>query len=239
MSDINKGLELYKEGKFEEALAVFNQLMEQDSAPALRIHRARILSRLGKLEEALADFDVLVQLEAYNANYISDRAVVLHLLKRNDEALSELDRALNLDPANPYRYSSRAFLKDRMGDLEGAIADYDTAIEMDPEDAVSYNNKGLVEEKLGYKERSQQSFEKADKLVGYEPKKAENTDPAISGAPKEKSTSTPSQLLNQEANLSNKVSFGGYWNMFGKIINDKNTRSEFFDFIQSKFGKQK
>lgn len=80
MSDINQGISLYKEGKFEEALEVFNQLLANTpNQPIILLHRGRVLSRMGKLELALEDFDLLLKTDQYNADFISDRAVVLQI----------------------------------------------------------------------------------------------------------------------------------------------------------------
>lgn len=225
------GIELYKTGKFEEALQVFNQLITTvEKNPELHLYRGRILSRLGKTKEAILDFDLIIELDPYNTNYISDRAVVLHLLKRNEEALAEFDRAANLDPKNPYRYSSRAYFKDRIGDLNGAIEDYEKTIELDPEDAVAYNNKGLVEEKLGYKERSKKSFSQADDLVGYKPSIPESA-PPTENLKEDKSE--------DQVNEKEKLTAGFYFKTLGSLFSDPKARSDFKKFLKGIFGKSK
>ena len=229
---IETGISYYKEGKFEEALAVFNRLIQEEGTqPAYLHYRARVQSRLGAMEEALIDFDLLLEADAYNTTYISDKAVVLHLLDRNKEAMEGFDQALNLDPNNPYRYSSRAYFRDRIGDLKGAIADYEKAIELDPEDAVAHNNKGIVEEKLGYKEKSQQSFSVADKLSGY--KAPDKTEKKPSPLPQIKEESPNDKL----PPISNKksLSISTYFKILGSIFTDKKTRGEFKSFIKKKF----
>jgi tetratricopeptide (TPR) repeat protein len=232
--DFNLGLKLYQEGKFDEALEIFNKLIVQKFGKVeYHLYRGRILTRLRKNEQALADFDLLVSLEPYNTDFISDRGVVLHLMGRNEEALSELDRAVNLDPKNPYRYSSRAFLKDRIGDFLGSIEDYEKAIELDPEDAVSFNNKGLVEEKLGYKQRATQSFEKADNLVGYTPnKKAENIP-----SPKEKETPQASNSKTESSVKAEKLTAVHFWATMTALVKDSNARKEFKRFLKQIFAR--
>ncbi len=230
--NFEKGIALYQEGKFEEALEIFDTLVAANPDQAnVHLYRARILTRLGKGENALEEFDLLLKLDPYNTDYISDRGVVLHLLGRNEEALGELDRAANLDPKNPYRYSSRAFFKDRVGDLHGAIEDYEKAIALDPEDAVAYNNKGLVEEKLGFKERSKKSFEKSDDLIGYKPQAGENDLPPI-GKAKSTEAAQPVPLPEQE---SGKMSTGHFWNTLRALLVDRKTRQEFGKFLLDLF----
>jgi tetratricopeptide (TPR) repeat protein len=182
----------------------------------------------------LADFDVLVQLEPYNTDYISDRAVVLHLLGRNEEAIAELDRAANLDPNNPYRYSSRAYLKDRIGDLAGAIADYEKAIELDPEDAVSYNNLGLVEEKMGRKEKAQQNFTKADALSGYPPKKEPEQVQISSSTSPEKRTENKTPQTTQTP----KLTASHFISVVKGVFTEGATRKEFLAFLSGIFVKK-
>lgn len=229
MDKFQKGIAYFKEGKFEEALSIFNQIISENSTETeFILYRGRTLSRMGKLSEALEDFDQLVGIEPYNTNFISDRAVVLHLLQRNDEALSELDRALSLDPRNPYRYSSRAFLKDRMGDHKGAIADYEKAIEIDPEDAVAFNNKGLVEEKMGYNDQSKKSFKIADDLVGYQP-----ANPSKSGEGIPEKQEVPFQL--KEGNPEKKITLSSYLSTLANVFNNQSTRKDFFTFLSNKF----
>jgi tetratricopeptide (TPR) repeat protein len=230
MEKFQQGKMLFKEGKFENALAIFNDLIAIDPLRAEYIlYRGRILSRIGRTLEALEDFDQLIALEPLNADFISDRAVVLHMLQRNQESLSELNRALTMEPHNPYRYSSRAFLKDRMGDLKGAIADYEKAIEIDPEDAIAHNNKGMVEEKLGYQDKSRESFKRADDLVGY-------NKPDQSGLGRENQThEIPSELKDQGQTRDEKITLSSYWNTLTDVIKNPDTRADFFKFVSDKF----
>lgn len=239
MSRFDRGLTLFSEGKFEEALQVINGcIAEVKDSTGFYSFRARVLSRLGRFNASLVDFDYLVKLEPYNTNYISDRAVVLHLLQRNQEALGEFDRALNLDPNNPYRYSSRAFLKDRIGDFQGAIEDYEKAIELDPEDAVAYNNKGLVEEKLGYGDFSKKSFEKADELIVRQPKPSAETNQTPShDRGDKKNIGFAGHTMDEQQTQSN-LSVKQYVETLFKVFNNQNTRSEFVAFVKSGFKKK-
>jgi tetratricopeptide (TPR) repeat protein len=228
-----KALTHFKEGKFEESLVIFNNLIaETPNQPEFHLNRGRVLSRLGRTSEALEDFNLIVQLEPYNTNYISDRAVVLHLLKKNEEALAEFDRAVNLDPGNPYRYSSRAYFKDRIGDLTGAIEDYEKTIELDPEDAVAYNNKGLVEEKIGYQAKSKKSFEKADELVGYKSPESKSKD---DGRKDSKSLSA----IPDVPQVKRKMTAAHIWRTIKSIFTDSKTQEEFKNFLKNKFRSEK
>lgn len=234
MESFDKAVRYFKEGEFDQALEMINICLASSGENAgLYSFRARVLSRMGRLEDSLKDFNYLIGIEPYNANYIGDRAVVLHLLNQHEKALSELDRALNLDSKNPYRFSSRAFLKERLGDLKGAIADYERAIDLDPEDAVAYNNKGLVEEQLGYRDKSKQSFNNADELVGYRRQDNDQVESKqdLNGKPDQTESST---FINKEIPKATKLSIRKFIETLGRVFRDKQTRQEFFSFVASK-----
>lgn len=237
--NFEQATELYKEGKFQEALEIYNGLIRKNpNQTQLHLNRGRVLSRLGKTELAIVDFDLIVDFEPYNTDFISDRAVVLHLLKRNEEALVEFDRATNLDPNNPYRYSSRAYFKDRIGDLNGAIQDYDKAIELDPEDAVAYNNRGMVEEKVGYQARAKKSFKLADDLVGYktpEPTGSNDTTSSDSQSSNESKAPLP-KIGNSQIPRKSSMSIGHYWQTFISIFTDSKTREDFANYLKKSIG---
>lgn len=229
VESIEKAIAYYKEGKFNEALFIFDKLVKKDGQnPTLLHYRGRVQSRLGALDLAISDFDKLIALDPFNTTFISDRAVVLHLLKRNQEAMEAFDQALNLDPDNPYRYSSRAYFKDRIGDLTGAIADYEKAIELDPEDAIAYNNKGLVEEKLGYQQKSRKSFSEADRLSGYE-----NRQKTESSHSQEKASSQEPHFIEEDE--AKPMSLGHYFSILTDLFTKKTTREEFKQFLSAKF----
>lgn len=190
--ELEKGVELCRNGAFGEAIDIFNQVLEKAPHNSIALYnRARAYSRLGQIKHCLADFKKLVTIESQNATFIGDYAVALHLNGEDQMAAQEFERALALEPTNPYRYSSRAFFRDRTGDFEGAIADYEKAIELDPEDAIALNNKGLVEEKLGYKDKAKQSFSKSNKLVDYDPEKKTSSTSAASKAAANDPEETP------------------------------------------------
>lgn len=234
--NFEKGVALYKEGDFETALAVFQELSSNEQGnPQFHLFRGRTLTRLGKGAEALADFDVLIELEPYNTDFMSDRGVVLHLLGRNEDAVIELDRAANLDPKNPYRYSSRAYLKDRIGDFLGAIADYEKTIELDPEDAVAFNNLGLVEEKLGRKEKAKDYFQKADSLSGYPPKKEVEVPAEALPNQSQKSKATRPRTNPSKVNLT----AGHFIVVIQGIFTKSAIRKEFSTYVKEFFANKK
>lgn len=175
---VEEGIKACQSDNFEKGVTLFTKALTQNPQDLSALYnRARAYSKLHQLAKALDDFKQLVLLQPTNATFIGDYAVALHLNKNDDEAKIQFDKALALEPENPYRWSSRAFFKDRIGESQSALKDYDKAIELDPEDAIALNNRGLIEEKLGYIEKSKNSFNRSNKLVGYDPDKSQKSAP--------------------------------------------------------------
>ncbi|MBK7129317.1 MAG: tetratricopeptide repeat protein [Crocinitomicaceae bacterium] len=120
---------------------------------------------------AIEHFTLAIQSDQSKVEFYAERAVAYLNIEQFDLSMFDMNRCIELEPINSYRYACRAFLKSRMGDHHGAIADYEHAVKLDPDDAISYNNLGLVQEALGYMQQAQKSYEKSNKLVGYNPKR--------------------------------------------------------------------
>ncbi len=212
-----EGKHLCEKGDFDKAINVFQKGLDLDPANTeLLYNQAKAYFRLKKLEQSLSIFNQLVSQQPSNAELLSELGVLYHHMGDNASALEKLDQAAVLEPQNPFRYSSRAWIKANNRDLEGAIADYEKAIELDPEDSISYNNKGLLEEQLGFKQKSKESFEASNKIIGYQPKiKDEKVEKPKEVPPK------PSEKLTTKS----------YLGTIKSLFTSKEERREFIDFL--------
>lgn len=120
---------------------------------------------------AIEHFTNAISEDPTNVEYYAERAVAYLNTNQFELSMFDMNRCVEMEPGNSYRYSCRAFLKSRMGDSAGAVTDYEMAVKLDPEDAIAYNNLGLAQEQLGYKAKAQQSFERSNQLIGYNPKR--------------------------------------------------------------------
>jgi tetratricopeptide (TPR) repeat protein len=224
---------LCNQEKFQEALDQLDELLSRhEDWLEARYNRAKVHFKLGQFEACIADFDKIIDADASNAHWLSERAVAYLLKGDPQHAIKDLDEAAALEPENPYRYSSRAFVKDRAGDYHGAIADYEKAIALDPEDAIAYNNKGLVEEKIGWKEKAQKSFAKADQ---YDPKRVAHGQPeAKTKAEKEGYKEMPATQISSPSEALKKHTAGAYWAVIRSQLSTRKGWAEFFAFIGDK-----
>lgn len=234
---VEAGIEKCKQGKFEDALSLFNEAEKIGLSESLLYNRSKTFYKLRKLDKAIQDLNQLIEIEPDNSVWYAERAVIHHYRKDKAKALADLDKAADLDPENGFRFASRAFIKDFYGDHQGALEDYVKAIELDPEDAISHNNKGLVEEKLGYKTKAKASFSRADKL---DPIKKDHSNPNLNSTTNQQHSSRPTDNLNVEkpktaGKKKSSMTFEHFIDTLGEVTTSKKGAKSFLNFV---FGKK-
>lgn len=135
-----KGVDLYyKQGKFSDALACFDRVIEMDPGHAKAWKEKGIcLKELGRYEVAIQCFD--------RALSLAPKEISTHYLK--GEALEKLGKT--------------------SGDLsllEEAIRSFDRIIESDPDNINAWNYRGVCFKELRRYEEAKRSFEQAQMLI--------------------------------------------------------------------------
>ncbi len=148
-SSYQRGLKLYKEAKYAEALEAFTQAIAENptNSEAYR-QRGRSRNRLNDPKGALVDYDKAVELDPRNAAAWTDRSTLKRQLKDAAGALDDIDRAVEANPKYANAYNVRGLLRWDAKDYKGALADYDQSASLDPKQGAVFNNRGLVKEKL-------------------------------------------------------------------------------------------
>ena len=94
----NSGVELLDDGRFEEAVAEFDQAIHLDGSSAAAFHnRALAKEYSGNLPEAVEDYTRSIELDPDLALAYANRASVYSKLGEFQNALNDLDQALILD----------------------------------------------------------------------------------------------------------------------------------------------
>jgi Flp pilus assembly protein TadD len=216
-TQIRFGVELISKGEIENALKLFDLMVESNPIDHLAIYYVGLCHlKQDKVATSILHFNRALELAPNTANYLSDRAVAKLRAKDNQGSMSDLDKAVQLEPNNSYRYSLRAFIRNSFGDTEGAIIDYTKAIELDPEDAIALNNLGMAEESQGYKTSAQRRFEQADALSGVK-----------------KRTSDHTIRFKESSTTQNETSEPSYWSTILSVFTDSKQREEFIKFTSS------
>ena len=115
---------------------------------------------------ALADFNKALELDKYDPDAWSARAIVRLQQARYAEAESDLDRAVRLSAKNAGNYINRALARFHQNNLRGAMNDYDLALDIDPNNFIGHYNRGLLRARVGDDNRAIEDF---DFVLSMEP----------------------------------------------------------------------
>jgi len=163
LAALNRGEDLYNEGKYDEAITELNQVirLNSNSIDAYYI-RGNSYSAKGNMDRAIADWETVLRLNPNHpraGTYISivrqiDSQVKAHNHlqkgityfdnKDYDRAMIEYSEAIRLNPNLAQAYYNRGQVYFLKGDWDRAIAEYTQAIRADPDYAKAYNNRGAA-----------------------------------------------------------------------------------------------
>ena len=153
----------YQEGKYQEALAKYDEAIELDpNEVTYRKNKALTLSIQGiklhkecKFREAITKFDKAIELDSnhpeyrkYKALILNDEGGIFHNTSKYNEAIGKLDEAIELDPNNTTYYNNKASaigmqgsILHQNGQYQEAIVKFDEAIKLNPHFQIYYYNK--------------------------------------------------------------------------------------------------
>ena len=152
------------------------------------LEQAKAKVRDNVLEEALELFQLALNENSQGQEALYERGVLYTNLKKYDLALFDFNKLIELEDKNPFFYACRAFIKSGMKDGEGAMLDYQMTIKLDPDDAIAHNNLGLLQEQLSYKSEAEKSFDRSNKILGYNPSRYDAARDTVSKEPVKKDT---------------------------------------------------
>ena len=169
LAHYGKGLALTRQGKYELALASFENAttFNDEFAPAFG-EKSGILGLLGRFKEALIEIDRAIDLEPNNANHYFSKAIALKSLKRIDEAIAAYSKAIEINPRAAF-FNNRGFHYRDKGEIELALADFNQAIDISPNYAEAYYNRGFYYRSKGEMELALADF---NKVIEIDPNNA-------------------------------------------------------------------
>jgi tetratricopeptide (TPR) repeat protein len=148
-----KGVQLAKEEKYDEAIVEFTKAIEIDPKQSLSFsNRANAYTKLKKYDEALADCDKAIALVAESKkedpNLFFQKAVALSLSGKIDEAdkifQMAADKAKGMSPADAARFNlNRGIALNNNGLADKAMEAFKQAIALDPKCEEAYYQLGI------------------------------------------------------------------------------------------------
>ncbi|MGQ0736400.1 MAG: tetratricopeptide repeat protein [Acidobacteriota bacterium] len=134
----------FQNGRFEEAIGIFEKLRERHESPALMTQLGAAYVAAGRIDSALS---VLEPLVLANPGQVEAHVTLAsaHLRKRNTEqALAHADRALALNPTHTRAREARGMILWRTDRYDEALAEFDQVYRADPRNAQALVWMGMV-----------------------------------------------------------------------------------------------
>ncbi len=150
--------------RYQEAIQIYDRVIERDPKSWAYNNRGQIKSELGDKKGALSDYDITIRLDPQSAIAYSNRGGVKSDLGDEKGAIADFDIAIRIDPQDADYYYNRGVVKSKLGDKKGAIADYDIAIRLNPQSATFYENRGVVKSELGDKKGAIADYDNAIRI---------------------------------------------------------------------------
>jgi tetratricopeptide (TPR) repeat protein len=129
----NRGLDLAKEGRYEEAVSYFTKAVRFDPGSAhLYFNRGLTYYKMKQLDKALADYSVALELTPQYADACYNRGLIFLQKKEFGKAVSDFTRVIALEPNHGYARYYRAITFEKAGQIQKALQDYKAIKQVDP-----------------------------------------------------------------------------------------------------------
>lgn len=168
---LKNGIELRKQGKFEDAINIINEgLLKYKKDLKLLELKAIILDESNRLEEAVEIYKEIYELKPVHQITLPLLGLALNRLGKNEEALKYLDEAKNIYPNNPNIYLSIAINLWKKNELDKALENIDKSIEIEPNNENSWAIKAEIHK---IKNEYKPSLIAIEKAISLNPKNIE------------------------------------------------------------------
>lgn len=167
----NKGLHSTELGKFNEAIASYDEALKKDPNYSVALFmKSNALFSLGLFTEAIVCYDKAIDgydktLEAGSLALVwRNKGIAYSSMNQYDIALECSDRALEFDPNFLDAWNDRGLFFLYLKNYDQAISCFDKAIDLDPDYAFAYRNKGLAFHELKKYSEAIKCYEKASQI---------------------------------------------------------------------------
>ena len=171
----SRGVELLKQGKFDEAAGPLLKALELNPKDAdTQLNLAFAYDRQGRIDEAILQYEKAVELNPRNPVARNNLGVLYNKKGQNEEAIRELTKALELDPKNataPKNLETAKKNQSLIEEQERQIAAALKTTETEPKNPRASYSVARLYATYGKKEQALQWLEKSLKLgfndIGY------------------------------------------------------------------------
>ncbi len=162
-----RGLALHREGRLDEAEAVYRDLLEQQPGTAEVLHTLGVLqAQRGQLGEAELLMEQAIRSDPGHVTALVNRGNLLRALGRAEEALASYDLALVAAPEHDEARRKRCATLMALGRMPEALAGYERILGELPDDLEALFNRGVV---LATQDRFPEAVAAYDRALAVKP----------------------------------------------------------------------
>jgi len=146
---LKEGLQLYRQNRYEEALAVFLKISSEDTEINfdLAYYIGLCYASLLQYDDALVYLEQIITAGADIARVYQCRLILAFIYTKTGRgrlAEFELSKLLDSGYESPQVHTSMAYLAYEQGDAEKSLSLYEKALELDPDNATALNGLGYI-----------------------------------------------------------------------------------------------
>ena len=147
-------LTLHNKKQFEEAMAVYDWILEQTPPPEKQIcsiihkHRGMSCFAQSKYDEAIMDFTKALELNEKQYVPAYYRGLVHAVQKRHSKAIDDFNLSLSINPYQSFCLFRRGQAYYHVGDYTQALSDCEASLAMEPKNEMVNKFRKLIQDKL-------------------------------------------------------------------------------------------
>jgi len=159
--DFVEGTAFFKEGKYAEAMASFEQVTARYPDSAAAHYNLGISAiRDGRKDRGIASLETAVRLMPDMIEPYFVLGEEYFALEEKDKSQAAFDRAIELDPSNPRAHYNIGIIFYKSGRLDAALASFRRSLELDPGFSSAHYQAGLINVGKGQFAEAVSCFEK-------------------------------------------------------------------------------
>lgn len=147
-----KGLMLYDQGMYDEAVACYNQSLKLDKSNEI-VKSGKLLALMNINEEEASSFFSSISKDSNDDAVLNNYGIYCHKTGCLKEAIDYFDKALSINNNSRYWNNKGLVLQD-LKEYSEALECYDKSLELDNENISALSNKSTLLNKLGNYEES-------------------------------------------------------------------------------------
>ena len=141
---LKKGKLLLENNKDEEALAVFERVLDIETENELVLMTIGVvIGFLGKHKEAIRIFDKVLEINPKNDVALAIKGFALLKNEKHKEAIHIFEKVLEINPKNESALLMKGKALDNLGKYEEAICTFDKVLKVNPKNEEALMEKGL------------------------------------------------------------------------------------------------